>query len=85
MINEYYMPAEWSHHRRCWMAWPCRNGLWVNPKETCETYAAVAHAIRDFEPLKMLVPPHLIDQAQRFLGSDIEVITSISDPKNLCA
>jgi agmatine deiminase len=74
MIDEYYMPAEWSDHQRCWMAWPCRDGLWVNPEETCKTYAAVAHAIRDFEPLRMLVPPHLVDQAYKFLGSDIEVI-----------
>ena len=50
------------------MAWPCREGLWDNLEETCKTYAAVAHAIRDFEPLRMLAPPHLVKQAHDFLG-----------------
>ena len=74
MKNKYLMPAEWSPHQRCWMAWPCREGLWDNLEETCKTYAAVAHAIRDFEPLRMLAPPHLVKQAHDFLGSDIEII-----------
>ena len=68
------MPAEWSPHERCWMAWPCRENLWERPEETCETYTTVAHAIREFEPVSMIAPAHLMDQAQNYLGKDIELI-----------
>ena len=74
MSDKFFMPPEWFPHLRCWMAWPCRKNLWKRPKETCETYTAVAHAIREFEPVTMLVPPHLMDQAYSFLGSDIDLI-----------
>lgn len=73
MSSEFTMPAEWSHHQRCWMAWPCREGMWASSEETCRTYAAVAHAIAEFEPLTMLAPPHLAGQARAMLGSDIDL------------
>ena len=74
MSDKYCMPAEWSPHERCWMAWPCRENLWERPEETCATYTTVAHAIREFEPVSMIAPAHLMDQAQNYLGKDIELI-----------
>ena len=70
----FYMPGEWQPHERCWMAWPCRDGLWSNDKETMQEYANVAHAIAKFEPVKMLVPSEKIDSATKLLNQNIEIL-----------
>ncbi len=36
----FKMPAEWSAHARCWMAWPCRKELWG--ESLSDTQAAYA-------------------------------------------
>ncbi len=68
------MPAEWAPHTCCWMAWPCREGLWADAVATMQDYANVANAIVGFEPLRMLVPPHKMADARRLLGKDVEII-----------
>ncbi len=70
----YRMPAEWAPHARTWMMWPTRAEVWDDMKETRKNYAAVAHAIRDFEPLTMLVHPENRAEAQALLGSDIDML-----------
>ena len=70
----YRMPPEWAPHERCWMAWPCRPSMWSDDDATARNYADVAHAIRRFEPVSMLVPPAQIPRARDFLGADIELI-----------
>lgn len=70
----YYMPAEWVTHTCCWMAWPCREGLWANDAATMQDYANVANAIARFEPVKMLVPPHKLDDARRLLGDNVSIV-----------
>ncbi|GAB5415482.1 MAG: agmatine deiminase family protein [Congregibacter sp.] len=74
MPKPFFMPAEWADHERSWMAWPCRDGMWADAVQTKRQYAAVAHAIRDSEPVTMVVPPRLADEAANFLGSDIELL-----------
>ncbi len=69
------MPAEWEPHARCWMAWPYRPDLWVHPIEAVQKdYAVVAHAIRRFEPVTMIVDPSALASARDCLGSDIELV-----------
>jgi len=70
----YYMPGEWAPHTCCWMAWPCREGLWSDNAATMRDYANVANAIGEFEPVKMLVPPHKLADAARLLDESVEVI-----------
>jgi len=75
-----YMPGEWAPHACCWMAWPCREGVWSDIRATMQDYANVAVAIARFEPVKMLVPPHKIDEAGSLLEGDVEVVAmSIDD------
>lgn len=51
----FRMPAEWSAHERCWMAWPCRAELWRDGlEEARQAYAAVARVIAGFEPVTMI-------------------------------
>lgn len=74
--NRYYMPAEWSPHERCWMAWPNRPEVWGNRlKETKQNYAVVAQAIRQFEPVAMVVNPGEEKEAAEFLGPDIDIVS----------
>ena len=51
------MPGEFAPHAATWMMWPCRAGVWPDMAATRRAYASVAHAIRDFEPLRMAVRP----------------------------
>ncbi|MDH4048556.1 MAG: agmatine deiminase family protein [Gammaproteobacteria bacterium] len=70
----FYMPGEWAEHSCCWMAWPCRKGMWGDSQATQQAYADVANTIAKFEPLKMLVPPHKLESARSLLDAGIEII-----------
>ncbi|MEM8774791.1 MAG: agmatine deiminase family protein [Pseudomonadota bacterium] len=69
----FVMPPEWAPHLRTWMMWPRRAEVWKDIRATRKNYAAVAHAIRDFEPLTMVVHPEDRDEAHSMLGSDVEL------------
>ena len=75
----YYMPAEWAPHTCCWMAWPCRDGLWADDVATMNDYANVANAIAEFEPVKMLVPSHRLESARNLLGDNVETVEMAID------
>lgn len=70
----FLMPAETRQHSCCWMAWPCRRGLWPDRSATEMAYAEVANTIARFEPVKMLVAPHTLDSAQHLLGDNVELM-----------
>lgn len=54
----YTMPGEFEPHEACWMGWPTSGYLWrEGAKPAQEQYAAVAKAISQFEPLKMVASP----------------------------
>ena len=67
------MPAEWARHERSWVMWPCRTEVWPDMAATRRDYAAVAHAIREYEPLTMAVNPEDEAEARSMLGSDIDI------------
>lgn len=70
----FRMPAEWAPHLRTWMMWPSRAEVWNDMAETRRNYAAVAHAIAEFEPVSMLVRPADRAGAANILGADIDLI-----------
>jgi agmatine deiminase len=74
------MPAEWSPHSGCWMAWPTRVELWREHLEGArEDYVRVARAIAQFEPVTMLANAAQAPDAQRRLGASIKVIPMTID------
>ena len=75
----FYMPGEWAGHSCCWMAWPCREGLWANAEATQRTYADVANAISRFEPLKMLAPARKLETARALLNDGVEILEMAID------
>jgi agmatine deiminase len=69
-----YMPGEWTVHSCCWMAWPCREGMWADAIATQRDYANVANTIARFEPVKMLVPACKVSDARMLLNDVVEII-----------
>ena len=75
-----FMPGEWEKHTCCWMAWPARVDLWPNIEATIKSYADVANAIAEFEPVNLLVLPSMLDDAKAYLSKNVEIIEmSIND------
>ena len=75
VAGKWRMPAEWEAHEACLMAWPTRRELWMGMLEVAEReYAAVANAIAEHEPVRMVVAPGTGDRAQRLLSAGIELI-----------
>lgn len=73
-ISAFNMPPEWAPHARTWMMWPRRGEVWDDIRATQKNYTSVAHEIRDFEPVSMVVHPEDRAQAHSMLGSDIELL-----------
>ena len=70
-----HMPAEWGPHQRCWMAWPHRPDVWgVSLEQTQRAYARVAQAISGLEPVGMIAPPALAEEAARLCGPAVEIL-----------
>ncbi|MGW5637175.1 agmatine deiminase family protein [Streptomyces sp. NPDC003832] len=73
----YRMPPEWAPHERTWMAWPGPNPTFTTDAELAEAraaWAAVARAVRRFEPVTMVHGPGQGDSARRLLGPDVELV-----------
>lgn len=75
----YAMPAEWALHKRTWMMWPTRHEVWDDIAATKRDYAAVAHAIREFEPVTMAVRPEDLAEARAILDANIDLIEAPID------
>ena len=75
----FFMPAEWAPHARCWMIWPSRPEVWDDMAATKTAYAAVARAIRLFEPVTMVANAADVREAQELLGPAIEVMAAPVD------
>ncbi|MFN0142692.1 MAG: agmatine/peptidylarginine deiminase [Mycobacterium sp.] len=76
--SDYRMPAEYAPQERVWMAFPC-DGYTLGESaadqdEARSTWAAVAHAVAEFEPVTMVVHPQERDIADRYLSADIEIV-----------
>ncbi|MFE6868751.1 agmatine/peptidylarginine deiminase [Kitasatospora sp. NPDC057692] len=71
----YRMPAEWTEHEGCLMAWPVRPDLWGDTlDEVKHEYAAVARAVAEFEPVTMVAPPGHGEEARAHCGGDVTVL-----------
>ncbi|MBD0710570.1 MULTISPECIES: agmatine/peptidylarginine deiminase [unclassified Streptomyces] len=73
----FRMPAEWAPHERTWMAWPSPNATFADPAALARArtaWAAVARAVRRFEPVTMVVPPGGTEEARALLGPDVELV-----------
>jgi agmatine deiminase len=66
------MPAEWTTHAACYIAWPCRPDLWLGYQaQAKKAHVEVARAIARFEPVIMLAPSRLVPEAKEQLGPGV--------------
>lgn len=73
--DQFYMPAEWAPHARCWMLWPQREDVWRNEARLAqEAFAEVAQAISRFEPVVMGVHPEQWERARRMLPEEVQLV-----------
>lgn len=77
------MPAETAEHECTWMAWPSSGyTLGETPADADEaraTWAAVAHAVAEFEPVRMVVDPAAVAVARTWLSSAVEILEAPLD------
>ncbi|MBX7146063.1 MAG: agmatine deiminase family protein [Alphaproteobacteria bacterium] len=73
--NGFYMPAEWEHHKGCWMEWPTRTELWGKKIERAyQAYGRVAKAIAELEPITMICNTGKEGEVRHYCGSKISII-----------
>ncbi|MEU6234372.1 agmatine deiminase family protein [Kitasatospora sp. NPDC047058] len=71
----FRMPAEWTEHEGCLMAWPTRAELWGAAYDEAKLeYAGVARAIAAFEPVTMVARPGQGQEARALCGEGVEVV-----------
>jgi len=76
----WHLPAEWEHHSRCWMAWPCREDSWGGGiAAACAATAEVARAIADFEPVTVVCNPDDAVDVSLACGGGIQVLPQAID------
>ena len=79
----WMMPSETAPQERVWMAFPPeRSSIGHTAEETHEArtaWAAVAHAVAEFEPVTMVVDPPDIAAAGTYLSADIELVEAPLD------
>ncbi len=79
----WVMPAETAPHACTWMAWPSSGYTLgetaADADEARRAWAAVAHAVARFEPVRMVVDPSAVAVARDHLGADVELLEAPLD------
>lgn len=76
----YRMPGEFEPQKQVWMLWPERPDNWRDgAKPAQKTYANVAKAISQFEPVTMCVSKEQYANCRNALPSEIRVIEMASN------
>lgn len=75
--GSWRMPAEGDRHERLWLAWPTSGYTLGDSAAEAEsarqTWAAVANAAAEFEPVSVVVHPRDRRIAPRYLSAEIEL------------
>jgi agmatine deiminase len=73
----FRMPHEGERHERTWLAWPTEGYTLgdtpADAEEARTTWAAVANAVAEFEPVSVVIDPRDRDIAPRYLSDAIEL------------
>ncbi|MHA7984310.1 agmatine deiminase family protein [Rathayibacter sp. CAU 1779] len=77
------MPAETARQERIWMAFPPADAYLGETADDLDAarnaWAEVAHAILRFEPVTMVVDPHDVAVARRYLSTEVDIVTAPLD------
>ena len=73
--HSWRMPAEWSLHQCCWIAWPCREATFHGRfEEAKRDVAAVAQSIAGAEKVKLLVRETDFEEASQLCGPSVKLV-----------
>jgi agmatine deiminase len=76
LSGQVRMPAEWELHERTWMAWPPVGYLTEGGTDAAyRSWAEVANAIVEFEPVTMVVDPTDIGIAKQWLNDQVAIVS----------
>jgi agmatine deiminase len=76
----YWMPGEFEPHKACWMIWPRRGDTYrLKAKPAQKTFADIARAILEFEPLNICVSNAQFELAKKKLPEKVNLIEMESD------
>jgi agmatine deiminase len=79
-MDGFHMPAEWEPQDRCYMVWPERPDNWRMRAEPAQTtFAAVAEAVAQSEPVTMLASAAQWERARAACSSSITVVEMTTD------
>ena len=82
-MTVWTMPSETVPHECTWMAWPSQGYTLGDTDAEVEkarrTWAAVANAVVEFEPVRMVVVPDDEAVAKRYLHPEVELVPSALD------
>ncbi|HOJ77191.1 MAG TPA: agmatine deiminase family protein [Bacillota bacterium] len=72
----FKMPPEWYQHQRTIMEWPVKEAIWPEPfHEILPAYANIVNTIAQFEPVTLIVNPHLQAEAASYCkAKNIEIL-----------
>lgn len=81
--RHWRMPAETDPHECTWMAWPSQGYTLGDTSEEADsarrTWSAVANAVAQFEPVRMVVTPADLEVARRWLHPEVELVAAELD------
>lgn len=76
LMDGFYMPAEYAHHRGCVLIWPVRPGSWPHQaKEAQQTFTILARAIAESEKVWMLAGKADYEYVKEKFKEDINIET----------
>jgi agmatine/peptidylarginine deiminase len=80
MSLDIKMPAEWEPHAFCFMAWAVHREWGDDVANVKQELREVISTVAEYEPVRLLVPPDLIDEARhQNFGSNVEIIPAPVD------
>ncbi|MEZ2142225.1 agmatine deiminase family protein [Bradyrhizobium sp. DN5] len=80
MIPEIKIPAEWEPHAFCYMAWAVHREWGADVDNVKRELREVISTVAEYEPVRLLVPPDLINEAQCLnFGQNVEVLPAPVD------
>ncbi len=70
-----FMPPEWHEKQKTFMEWPARKTIWnIGLDKAKKAYSNVANAISEFEEVTIIINEGELDEAQRLLSSQIDIL-----------
>lgn len=78
--SEIKIPAEWDSHAFCFMAWAVHREWGADIDNVKRELREVISTVAEYEPVRLLVPPDLITEAQhQSFGGNVEIVPAPVD------